>query len=134
MSAPESVSLYVHAVNPHHKETTMTRTLTILAAVAALAVSAGAASAGTSSKPPTQSLTYTLNNTMISGYSVTARSSNGIIMQATASATRSTRLAAEPSLPSVAEAVNPWRCGFAASLAAPRRSLTQGVREPLEAA
>jgi len=44
----------------------MTRTLTILAAVATLAVSAGAASAGTSSKPPT----YTLNNTMVSGYSV----------------------------------------------------------------
>ena len=48
----------------------MTRTLTILAAIATLAVSAEAASAGTSSKPPTQTLTYTLNNTMVSGYSV----------------------------------------------------------------
>ena len=47
----------------------MTRTLTILAAIATLAVSAQAASAGTSTKPPTQTLTYTLNNTMISGYS-----------------------------------------------------------------
>jgi hypothetical protein len=48
----------------------MTRTLTILAAIATLAVSAGPASAGISKKPPTQSLTYTLNNTMVSGYSV----------------------------------------------------------------
>ena len=42
----------------------MTRTLTILAAIATLAVSAQAASAGTSSKPPTQTQSYTLNNTM----------------------------------------------------------------------
>ena len=64
----------------------MTRTLTLFAAVAALAVSAGAASAGaasagTSSKQPTQTLTYTLNNTMVSGYSVQARPTNGIIMR-----------------------------------------------------
>ena len=59
----------------------MTRTLTILAAVAALAVSANAASATTSNSPPKQSSSYTLNNTMVSGYSGTARPSNGIIMR-----------------------------------------------------
>ena len=59
----------------------MTRPLAIFAAVAALAVSAGAASAGTSSTPPAPSLTYTLNNTMISGYSVETRPTNGIIMR-----------------------------------------------------
>jgi len=59
----------------------MTRTLTILAAVAALTVSTGAASAATSTKPPTERLTYTLNNTMISGYSVATRPVNGIIMR-----------------------------------------------------
>ncbi len=64
----------------------MTRTLTIFAAVAALAVSAGtasagAASAGTSSKPSTQTLSYTLNNTMVSGYSVKAQPTNAIIMR-----------------------------------------------------
>jgi len=48
----------------------MTRTLTILVAIAALAVSAEAALAGTSSKPPNPTLTSTLNNTMVSGYSV----------------------------------------------------------------
>ena len=48
----------------------MIRTLTILAAIATLAVSAQAASAGTSSKPPNQTQSYTLNKTMISGYSV----------------------------------------------------------------
>jgi hypothetical protein len=60
----------------------MTRTLTILAAIAALAVSAETASAaGTSTRPPTQALTYTLNNTMVSGYSLNARPANGIIMK-----------------------------------------------------
>ena len=59
----------------------MTRTLTILAAIATLAVSAQAASAGTSTRPPTRALTYTLNNTMISGYSLGARPTNGIIMK-----------------------------------------------------
>ena len=59
----------------------MTRTLTIFAAVAALAISAGTASAGTPTKPSTEKLTYTLNNTMISGYSATARTTNGIIMR-----------------------------------------------------
>ena len=58
----------------------MTRTLTIFAAVAALAVSAGTASAATSTEPQAPSLTYTLNNTMISGYSVKAPT-NGIIMR-----------------------------------------------------
>ena len=47
----------------------MTRTLITLAAIATLAVSAGTASAGTSNKPPTRTQTYTLNNTMVSGYS-----------------------------------------------------------------
>ena len=62
----------------------MTRTLTILAAIAttaALAVSAETASAGTAAKPPTQSLSYVLNNTMISGYSLSTRPTNGIIMR-----------------------------------------------------
>ena len=59
----------------------MTRTLTILAAVAALTVSTGAASAATTNKQPAEHLTYTLNNTMISGYSVAARPTNGIIMR-----------------------------------------------------
>ena len=59
----------------------MTRTLTIFAAVAALAVSAGAASASTSTTPPTQSLAYTLNNTMVSGYSANTPPTNGIIMR-----------------------------------------------------
>ena len=60
----------------------MTRTIPILAAAAAaLAVSAGTASAGTSKKPPTQRLTYTLNNTMVSGYSARALRANGIIMR-----------------------------------------------------
>jgi hypothetical protein len=48
----------------------MTRTLTILAVIATVAVSAQAASAGISSKPSTQTRTYTLNNTMVSGYAV----------------------------------------------------------------
>ena len=49
----------------------MTRTLTILAAVAALAVSADVASAGTSQKPAQPNrVSYTLENTMISGYAV----------------------------------------------------------------
>jgi hypothetical protein len=39
------------------------------------------ASAGTSTKPPTQRLTYTLNNTMVSGYSIRTRPTNGIIMR-----------------------------------------------------
>ena len=59
----------------------MTRTLTILAAVAALATSATPALASTSNKPPTERLTYTLNNTMISGYAVQTRPANGIIMR-----------------------------------------------------
>jgi hypothetical protein len=67
----------------------MTRTLTTFAAAAVLAVSAGVASAATTEKPATQSLAYTLNNTMISGYSikapakqtVTSAKSNGIIMR-----------------------------------------------------
>ena len=59
----------------------MTRTLTLFAVVAALAVSAGAASAGASIKPTTEHLTYTLNNTMISGYSAKARPTTGIIMR-----------------------------------------------------
>jgi len=63
----------------------MTRTLTILAAIAAtaaLAVSSETASAATSTKPPTQAtLTYTLNNTMISSYSLSTRPANGIIMR-----------------------------------------------------
>ena len=59
----------------------MTRTLAILAAIAALAVSAETASAGTSTKPPTQTVTYTLSNTMVSGYSLNARPTNGIIMR-----------------------------------------------------
>jgi hypothetical protein len=59
----------------------MTRTITILAAVVAMAVSAGAAWAGTPSKPPSQSLTYTLTNTMVSGFSATAPRTNGIIMR-----------------------------------------------------
>jgi hypothetical protein len=62
----------------------MTRTLTILAAIAAiaaLAVSAETASAATSATPPTRTLTYTLNNTMVSGYSLSARPTNGIIMK-----------------------------------------------------
>ena len=67
----------------------MTRTLTTFAAAAVLAVSAGVASAATAGKSPTQSPAYTLNNTMISGYSikapakqtVTSARSNGIIMR-----------------------------------------------------
>ena len=59
----------------------MTRTLTILAAVAALAVSAGTASAGTATTSQAESLTYTLNNTMVSGYSGNAHPMNGIIMR-----------------------------------------------------
>ena len=67
----------------------MTRTLTTFAAAAVLAVSAGVASAATAEKPPTRSLAYTLNNTMISGYSIKAPAkqtgssarSNGIIMR-----------------------------------------------------
>jgi hypothetical protein len=56
----------------------MTRTLSILAAVAALAVSADAASAGTSQKPAKPSkASYTLENTMISGYAA----AQGIIMR-----------------------------------------------------
>jgi hypothetical protein len=63
----------------------MTRTLTTFAAAAVLAVSAGVASAATA--PPARSLAYTLNNTMISGYSIkapakqTSARSNGIIMR-----------------------------------------------------
>ena len=59
----------------------MTRTLTILAAVAVLAVSADAASAGTSHKPtlPTKA-SYTLQNTMISGYAAST-TTQGIIMR-----------------------------------------------------
>jgi hypothetical protein len=59
----------------------MSRTLTIFAVVTALAVSAGAAAAGASIKPPTQSLTYTLNNTMVSGFSAKAPPTNGLIMR-----------------------------------------------------
>ena len=59
----------------------MTRTLTILAAIAALAFSAQAAAAGTSTKPQAKTTAYTLNNTMISGYSLTTRPANGIIMR-----------------------------------------------------
>ena len=59
----------------------MIRILTILAAVVALAVSVGSASAATATKPPTQRLTYVLNNTMISGYSVKAGRTAGIIMR-----------------------------------------------------
>jgi hypothetical protein len=68
----------------------MTRTLTTFAAAAVLAVSAGVASAATTEKTATQSPAYTLNNTMISGYSIkapakqtvtSAKSSNGIIMR-----------------------------------------------------
>ena len=59
----------------------MTRTLTILAAVAALAVSADAASAATSTvRPPRGTANITLENTMISGYA-TAAASQGIIMR-----------------------------------------------------
>ena len=48
----------------------MTRTLTILAAAAALAVSAETASAGTSNKPEQpRTESYTLSNAMISGFS-----------------------------------------------------------------
>ena len=50
-------------------------------AIATLAVSADAASAATSSKPPTRARSYTMSNTMISGYSLTARPANGIIMR-----------------------------------------------------
>ena len=58
----------------------MTRTLTILAAVAALAVSADAASAATSTvRPPRGTANITLENTMISGYAAAA--SQGIIMR-----------------------------------------------------
>jgi hypothetical protein len=59
----------------------MTRMLTILAAVAALAVSAQAASAGTSTKRPVKTPAYTLTNTMVSGYSLSVRQANGIIMR-----------------------------------------------------
>ena len=65
----------------------MTRTLTTFAAAAVLAVSAGVASAATTEKTATQSPAYTLNNTMISGYSIkapakqTSAKSNGIIMR-----------------------------------------------------
>ena len=48
----------------------MTRTLTILAAAAALAVSAAPAWAGSSKQPARPSTeSYTLSNTMISGFS-----------------------------------------------------------------
>jgi hypothetical protein len=58
----------------------MTRTLSILAAVAALAVSADAASAGTSQKPAKPSkASYTLENTMISGYAV-SNSRQGLLL------------------------------------------------------
>lgn len=58
----------------------MTRTLSILAAVAALAVSADAASAGTSQKPAKPSkASYTLENTMISGYAV-SNSRQGLVL------------------------------------------------------
>jgi len=70
--------LKVHALDA--KEMTMTRRLTILTAVAALAVSAGAASAGASTTPTTQHLTINLENTMVSSYATTAKS-NGFIMK-----------------------------------------------------
>ena len=59
----------------------MTRTLTILAAVATLAVSAQAASAGAATKRPALTHGYTLTNTMISGYALGARPTNRIIMR-----------------------------------------------------
>ena len=58
----------------------MTRRLTILTTVTALAVSAGAASASASTTPPAQHLTINLENTMVSSYATTAKSS-GIIMK-----------------------------------------------------
>ena len=58
----------------------MTRTLTVLAAVAALAVSADAAFAGTSTvRPPRGTANINLETTMISGYA--AATSQGIIMR-----------------------------------------------------
>jgi hypothetical protein len=59
----------------------MTRKLTIIAAIATLALSAGTASAATATTPPTRTLTYTLNNTMVSGFAPNARPTNGIIMR-----------------------------------------------------
>ena len=57
----------------------MTRTLTTFAAAAVLAVSAGVASAATTEKTATQSPAYTLNNTMISGYSIKAPAKQTVI-------------------------------------------------------
>ena len=58
----------------------MTRTLTILAAVAALAVSASAASAGTSTvRPQGGTANINLENTMISGYAV-SNSRQGLLL------------------------------------------------------
>jgi hypothetical protein len=68
MDAAISASFEIHTLDL--KETTMTRRLTILAAVTALAVSAGAASAGASIQ-----LAPYLENTMISGHSKTRSSS-----------------------------------------------------------
>jgi hypothetical protein len=64
MDAAISASLEIHALDL--KETTMTRRLSILVAVTALAVSASAASAGASIH-----IAPTLENTMISGLSKT---------------------------------------------------------------
>jgi hypothetical protein len=53
MAAPKSESLEEHAVNQHYKRRlTMTRTLTILAAIVAVAALAAPAVAGTSKPPP----------------------------------------------------------------------------------
>jgi hypothetical protein len=59
----------------------MTRTLTFLAAFAALAIPAAPAVAASPGKPTAPRLTYILNNTMISGYSAKAGSSNGFVMR-----------------------------------------------------
>jgi hypothetical protein len=72
MDAVISASSTVHALDL--KETTMTRRLTILATVTALAVSAGAASACASITPPTHHTAPVLENT------ITAKST-GIIMR-----------------------------------------------------
>jgi hypothetical protein len=69
----------VHALDPE-KETTMTRRLTILAAVTALAVSAGAATAGASTTPPAhQPAAITLDGQ--GSHVPTTAKSSGIIMR-----------------------------------------------------
>jgi hypothetical protein len=72
MDAAISASSQVHALDL--KETTMTRRLTLLAAVTALAVPAGAGAAGASITRPTQRPAPVLENT-------TTAKTNGIIMR-----------------------------------------------------